>query len=215
MERAYLSEPLRRFIEAGWIADSGVDYESIRQAGGQRAIESALDEARGCPPDPDPDNENDRADWINMRNLAALLEALKTGADLSPKGVRKRARRLFRGVKKTGRKEPRLYFALSDGSRSGPPVRVYSSEGLDALLEAAARAFLQRETHLDAEAAVLTVPRLMRRRFRDIAVSRVDMVRFIIPRLEDGADQRFLRERLFEIRLRYKPHDWRLNAQTL
>ena len=211
MERAHLSEPLKRFIEAGWIADSGVDYDSIRQAGGRLAIELALDEARQNPPDPG----SDRADWINMRNLTALLGALKAGADLSPKGVRKRARRLFRGIEKMGRKEPRLYFALSDGSRSGPPVRVYSSEGLDAQLEAAARAFLQRETHLDAEAAVLTVPRLMRRRFRDFAVSRVDAVRFIIPRLEEGSDQRFLRERLFEVRLRYKPHDWRLNAQAL
>ena len=211
MERAYLSEALGRFIEAGWIADSGVDYDSIRQAGGRLAIELALDEARQNPPDPDAE----RADWINMRNLTALLGALKAGADLSPKGVRKRARRLFRGIEKMGRKEPRLHFALSDGSRSGPPVRVYSSERLDAQLEAAARVFLQRETHLDAEAAVLTVPRLIRRRFRDFAVSRVDAVRFIIPRLEDGPDQRFLRERLFEIRLRYKPHDWRLNAQAL
>ena len=116
MERAYLIETLQRFIEAGWIADSGVDYDSIRQAGGRLAIESALNEARRRPPDPD----LDRADWINMRNLTALLGALKAGADMSPRGVRQRARRLFRGVKKMGRKEPRLYFALSDGSKSGP-----------------------------------------------------------------------------------------------
>ena len=210
MERERLSETMRRFIEAGWIADNGVDYDSIRRRDGRTAIESALDEARQNPPDPD----TDRADWINMRNLETLLGALKTGADRSPKGVRKRARRLFQKVGNTGRKEPRLHFALSDGSRSGPPVRVYSSEGLDMQLEAAARAFLQRETRLDVEAAVLTVPRLMRRRFRDFAVSRVDAVRFIIPRLENGSDQRFLRERLFEVRLRYKPHNWRLNARA-
>ena len=72
-------------------------------------------------------------------------------------------------------------------------MRVYLADGLDRQLEEAARAFLQRETELDPDSAVLTIPQMMRRRFRDFAVSRVDMVRYIIPRLEEGADQLFFK----------------------
>ena len=195
-----LESLLTRLAEEGLLTDSGVDYDRIRSRGEAETVREAL-KAAGRP---DP---NAPARWINLRNAAALAGALEDGADNAPRGVRRRARRLA-----VWDGDPLVHFALSDGSRSGPPIRAYSAPRLAEQLERAARDYLQRETRVDMDAAELWASGWIRRRRRKLSVSDPDLVRFIIPRLERGSSQRFLRERLFDIRVRYRPYDWSLNA---
>lgn len=54
--------------------------------------------------------------------------------------------------------DPRIHFALNCGARSCPPVRTYTAEGVGEELEAATLSYMEGESSLDRERAVLTLP---------------------------------------------------------
>ncbi len=58
--------------------------------------------------------------------------------------------------------DPRIHFALNCGARSCPPIRVFEAGSSDELLESATRAYLEGETDVDAEAAKVELPGLMK-----------------------------------------------------
>ncbi|GIX06082.1 MAG: hypothetical protein KatS3mg115_0485 [Candidatus Poribacteria bacterium] len=107
--------------------------------------------------------------------------------------------------------DPRLHAALMRGVRSGPPLRLYTPEGLDDQLEAATVEFLRRETQIvPHERLVITTP-LVRWYRSDFGRSRADVIRFLLLRL-GPQDQAFLREHLLHVRLAYRRYDWNVNA---
>lgn len=57
--------------------------------------------------------------------------------------------------------DPRIHFALNCGAASCPPIRAYTPEGIDAQLDLATRAYLQRECKFEPGNNRIALPRLL------------------------------------------------------
>ncbi|WP_156708771.1 DUF547 domain-containing protein [Natronomonas sp. CBA1123] len=58
-------------------------------------------------------------------------------------------------------RDPRIHFALNCGAASCPPIAAYEADRIDAQLDLASGGYLDSEAVYDAEAGVVTIPRLM------------------------------------------------------
>lgn len=103
--------------------------------------------------------------------------------------------------------DPRIHFAISCGARSCPPVRTYHPQRLDEQLDAATRAFLEREVTLDGES--LTASELFKWFREDFDDFSGGLVGFLAWYLEEGAVQRAVLEHGVE-GMTWRPYDWRL-----
>lgn len=103
--------------------------------------------------------------------------------------------------------DPRIHFALSCGARSCPPVQTYHPEQLDAQLEAATRAFVNREVRL--EDGRLTASELFKWFREDFEGFPGGLAGFLARNLEDGPVRQAVVERGVA-RIAWRPYDWSL-----
>jgi hypothetical protein len=54
----------------------------------------------------------------------------------------------------------RIHFAISYGSKSSPPVRIYNNKGIDCQLEQATRSYIDAEVNFFEEENIVTVPQI-------------------------------------------------------
>lgn len=102
---------------------------------------------------------------------------------------------------------PRIHFAITCGARSCPPVRTYHPRRLDEQLDAATRAFLEREVTLDGES--LTASELFKWFREDFDDFSGGLVGFLAWHLEEGPVRRAVLEHGVE-GMTWRPYDWRL-----
>lgn len=106
----------------------------------------------------------------------------------------------------------RAHFALNCGAKSCPPVDVYTEDGLDAELEAAARAFNESSTTVDVRRGVARVSSLYRWYRRDFGENDVAVAKKIVGWL--AGEPRVALEGLLAYGaarfrgLEYEPYDW-------
>ena len=106
----------------------------------------------------------------------------------------------------------RVHFALNCGAKSCPPVDVYTERGLDAELEAAARAFNESSTAVDVHRGVARVSSLYRWYRRDFGANDVAVATRIMGWLA-GERRKALEGLLANDAARfrgleYEPYDW-------
>ncbi len=103
--------------------------------------------------------------------------------------------------------DPRIHFAISCGARSCPAVRAYHPERLDEELDAATRAFVNREVTLDGETlAASPIFQWFRVDFEDTPGR---LAGFLARYLDEGPVRRAVLLRGVAA-LAWRPYDWRL-----
>lgn len=104
--------------------------------------------------------------------------------------------------------DPRIHFALNCGARSCPPVRAYSSDGLDTELDRATGAYLEAEAAVDLQSGRVTLPHLMRLYRADFGgrAAQLAFTARYLPGLRTSLENGHER-----IRLRYGQFDWTVN----
>ncbi len=102
------------------------------------------------------------------------------------------------------RLDPRVHFALNCGAVSCPPVRAYSSAGLEDELEGASVSYVRAETVIDRDRGRVWLPYLMKL-YRPDFGGRAPAREFAADRL-DPADGAWIRER--RPRVSYCRFDW-------
>lgn len=115
--------------------------------------------------------------------------------------------------------DPRVHFALVCGARSCPPVRVYSSETLDAELEDAAFSFFESELDItlddDGEVQSCAVSKIVGEWYkRDFGADDTARLRYVARYAKPGdARDALIRalDRGDAIALTTRPYDWTLN----
>jgi hypothetical protein len=108
--------------------------------------------------------------------------------------------------------DERVHFAMYSACRSSAPLAVFRAEGLDAALERATRAHLERHVRVADAGAALVVPKVFDWYAADFGGD--DGVRqFVIARIEREADLAALDAAGGRPRLRYADFDWTLNAR--
>jgi len=117
--------------------------------------------------------------------------------------------------------DPRIHFALNRGTRSCPPLQVYSSESLDEELTAATRAFCAK--HIDISApkggragqaakVAVTLPAIFEWYCDDFGVTDAQMLQWIAQYLP-SAQQKELLDAIDQesFTIKYRVFDWTLN----
>ncbi len=107
--------------------------------------------------------------------------------------------------------DPRIHFALNCGGRSCPPIRSYSPQRLDEQLDIAARSFVDGTLEITEGREQVTVSKIMSWYERDFG-GRDGMVDFLIRHLPEDYRREYLETNRQNLRLEYRPYDWRLNT---
>jgi len=107
--------------------------------------------------------------------------------------------------------DPRMHFALVCASRSCPPIGVYEASRLDDQLATSAQVFINATTRFDEESEELTVSQVFDWYRGDFHRSRVALIRYIAGHLYDRSSGERIQARAEQLRLIYRPYDWRLN----
>lgn len=115
--------------------------------------------------------------------------------------------------------DPRVHFALVCGARSCPPVRVYSSETLDAELDDAAFSFFESELDVtlddDGEVRSCAVSKIVGEWYKnDFGADDAARLRFVARFAKPGAARDALIRALDRgdaVALTTRPYDWTLN----
>jgi len=105
----------------------------------------------------------------------------------------------------------RVHFALNCGSRSCPPIGVYSADQIDAQLDLATRSFIANDASLDRRQNVLTISRIFRWCAGDFG-GREGVRAFLVRYLPEDERREWLRGNGGRTRIAYRSYDWRLNA---
>jgi hypothetical protein len=108
-----------------------------------------------------------------------------------------------------GKVEPRIHFALVCAARSCPRLEAYAPERLEAQLDSAARAFLNRTTRPLPGDGGLEVSAVLQWYVADFG-GRAGVIETLHRHLEPGPTRRLL-EAVPSIPLSYAAFDWRLN----
>ena len=107
--------------------------------------------------------------------------------------------------------DARVHFALNCGSRSCPPIGVYSADHIDAQLTLATRSFLNQEAILEPRQDTLGLPSIFRWFARDFG-GRPGVIAFLLHYLPEDGRRAWLEARGPRARLRYHRFDWSLNV---
>lgn len=107
--------------------------------------------------------------------------------------------------------DPRIHFALNCGGRSCPPIRSYSPDRLDEQLDIAARSFIDSTVATRPEIGEVLLSKIFRWYEKDFG-GRESMLDFLINYLPEDERRDYLVAERGDIRLRYTPYDWGLNA---
>lgn len=108
--------------------------------------------------------------------------------------------------------DARVHFALNCGSRSCPPIRVYSPEKLDSELDLAARSYLATHMKIGYETCTLYLTPIFMWFASDFG-EREDILDFVLSHLSKEAEFHWLTEQRDRILIRYQPYDWSLNSK--
>ena len=106
--------------------------------------------------------------------------------------------------------DTRVHFALNCGSRSCPPVQSYEAERLDEQLDLAARSYVSQDVTALPVQGELRLSRIFRWFQADFG-GRPGLVDFLIRHLPNDGRRDFLIATGEDVRLKFKPYDWRLN----
>lgn len=107
--------------------------------------------------------------------------------------------------------DPRIHFALNCGSRSCPPIQVYSADRLEVQLDQATRNFVGANVKLDEDKRTLLLSNIFRW-FKGDFGGRSGLISFIIDHLPSDGRQAWLMKFRNQVRLRYAPYDWGINS---
>jgi hypothetical protein len=106
--------------------------------------------------------------------------------------------------------DPRMHFALTCGTRSCPPIRVWAAARLDAQLDLAARAFINTDVEIDAEDGIVRLSRLFFWYADDLG----NVLDWLLAYLDPGPVRDWLHANRGHARIEYRRYDWDLNDRA-
>jgi hypothetical protein len=107
--------------------------------------------------------------------------------------------------------DPRIHFALNCGSRSCPPIQVYSADHLEAQLDQATRNFVEANVKVDPAKQLLVLSSIFQW-FKGDFGGRSGIISFVIDHLPLDVRRAWLSKYRDRIRIRYAPYDWGINS---
>jgi hypothetical protein len=107
--------------------------------------------------------------------------------------------------------DPRIHFALNCGSRSCPPIQVYSPGSLEAQLDQATRNFVDANVKLDENKRLLILSSIFQWFKKDFG-GQSGVISFIIGHLPMDERREWLSNYRDQVRLGYRPYDWGINS---
>lgn len=196
-------------------AAGAVDYAGFKAD--KPALEAYLQTLADNMPQADWPRERKMAYWMNAYN-AFTIKLIADNYPLSSimkldGGKTWDVRRIVLGGKKYSLnqiendilrpqfKDARIHFAINCAARSCPPLlhRAFEAEGLGALLDARARAFVNDPKHNDIRASKATVSKIFEWYAADFGELRKFLNQFSNTKIKPGAA------------IAFKEYDWRLN----
>jgi GH15 family glucan-1,4-alpha-glucosidase len=108
--------------------------------------------------------------------------------------------------------DPRIHFAMVCGSRSCPPIDVYTAENIEQELDLAGRAFINTEgVRLEPKQGAVVLSRIFDWYAEDFGPGPTQRLEWIAGFLHRDQDRDWLRHNAADLAIRYKEYDWRLN----
>jgi hypothetical protein len=107
----------------------------------------------------------------------------------------------------------RIHFVLNCASKSCPPIRVYSADRLDELLNMAASNFMTQNIEIDPHRNLIKISSIFKWFSKDFEGSK-GVLAYILKYIVDGESKNWLKTEGQNARLIYKPYDWGLNGKN-
>ena len=107
--------------------------------------------------------------------------------------------------------DPRIHFALNCGSRSCPPIQVYSADYLEAQLDQSTRNFVDANVKLDPAKQLLVLSSIFQW-FKGDFGGRSGVISFVMDHLPLDGRRAWLSKYRDRIRVRFAPYDWGVNS---
>ncbi|XP_067051078.1 uncharacterized protein [Acropora muricata] len=113
--------------------------------------------------------------------------------------------------------EPKIHFALVCGAKSCPPIKTYTSSGIDEELSLAAEAFLEGEDGcvLNMQKKEIRLSKIFQWYKEDFGSSNEEVVRFVLAHMGKGKKKDLLEELLLGgmFKVTYMKYNWDLNSK--
>lgn len=104
----------------------------------------------------------------------------------------------------------RIHFALNCASRSCPPIRAYTAEGINYQLDLAGRGFVDTNVRIDQDKSELHTSAIFNWYKIDFG-GKGGVIDFIIKHLPDDERRTWIQDNQGALKLRYDPYNWGLN----
>ena len=104
----------------------------------------------------------------------------------------------------------RIHFALNCASRSCPPIRAYTAEGINTQLDLAGRGFVDTNVRIDQDKSELHTSAIFNWYKIDFG-GKEGVIDFIIKHLPDDERRTWIQDNQGALKLRYDPYNWGLN----
>jgi hypothetical protein len=109
------------------------------------------------------------------------------------------------------RVDPRIHFALNCASQSCPPIGVYSADGIDAQLDLATLNFMGANIQVDEAKNQISLSSIFKWYQVDFGGT-AGIIDFVSRNLPPGDRKKWLESNSKDLRLKFQPNDWGLNA---
>lgn len=107
--------------------------------------------------------------------------------------------------------DPRIHFALNCGSRSCPPIQVYSADHLETQLAQSTQNFVNANVRLDPAKKLLVLSSIFKW-FKGDFGGQSGIIAFVFNHLPLNGHRSWLSKHRDQVRLRYSPYDWGINS---
>jgi hypothetical protein len=104
------------------------------------------------------------------------------------------------------RADPRFNFVICPFASSGPPLRIYTAETLEAVLQASTEQYLRRNVLVSADNAVVLLPKQVLWYFREFGKKEKNLIDWIARYLEPAQQELLMGMKKY--RLKYNEFDW-------
>ena len=104
----------------------------------------------------------------------------------------------------------RIHFALNCASRSCPPIRTYTAEGINTQLDLAGRGFVDTNVRFDQDKSELHTSAIFNWYKIDFG-GKEGVIDFIIKHLPDDERRTWIQDNQGALKIRYDPYNWGLN----